>query len=97
MTRDGGAVECRDSLGSRENSKEGAGLTAFSAEEQRFHQGGSGVATHLFLRVRNPNLPLHRFLLQHGIPLRSASNTAATAYRGPGRPPGAARVDANYP
>lgn len=44
MTRDGGAAECRDSPDSRENSKEGAGLTAFAAEEERFHQGWDQVS-----------------------------------------------------
>lgn len=44
MTRDGGAAECRDSPGSRENSKEGAGLTAFAAEEERFPQGWDQVS-----------------------------------------------------
>lgn len=97
--RNGNAAKCRDSPGARENSKKWAGLMKESRCLRRKvpTRVASGVATGLCLRVRNAYLPLHSFLLQDGILLRAASNTAASPYRGSGRPPSVARVDANYP
>lgn len=97
--RDENAAKCRDSRGAREKSKKWAGLMKeFRCLRRKVTpRVGSGVATGLCLRVRNANLLLHGLLLQDGIPLRAASDTATSPYRGSRRPPSVARVDANYP